>query len=142
MFNKKALSRFGCLLGTILLIGALSLAIPLGKNRRSLSSNTIINEVSEAGYLVRKITDEGYHYEIEDSIANVVFDGKYYYIIFVDDNYIKAEVAYKIFNEYQLGDHITVYRDCIDDTYTNYKVSIMGIDVPALIVNDEYKIGD
>jgi hypothetical protein len=73
-------------------------------------------------------------------VANPEFYEEFFYTIFVDDNYVKIKVPYKVYTQYNLGDHLSVNRDYNKTTgeYINYNVTIYDIDVPAVIVNDDY----
>ena len=98
-------------------------------------------DTSEAGYIIKTTIESSFRYEIDGDTACPVFIDKYFYTILVDDNYIKIEVPYQVYTEHHLGDHFTVIRRHNDilKKYWDYKVNILDIDVPAVIVNDEYR---
>lgn len=103
----------------------------------SLFTNS--TQESEAGYIVCKTTENGFHYIIgDDGNATPEFKDEYYYTMFIDDNYIKFQIPYKVFMEYNLGDHLTVYRNynSITKSYSNYEVEIYDINIPAVIVEE------
>jgi hypothetical protein len=105
------------------------------------SSNIVNAEESEAGYIVNKTTENSFHYIISDDNATPEFIDNYYYTVFVDDNYIKFQIPYKVFESYNLGDHLTVFRkyNSVKKTYYDYEVVIYDINVPAVIVNEDYE---
>lgn len=104
----------------------------------SLVYNNLIlkYDYSEAGYIVSKTSDNTFHYIIEDDVATPIFEDFFYFTIFVDDQYIKIQIPYKVFSEYNLGDHFTVYRkeNIITKKCKDYDVLIQDIHVPAQII--------
>ena len=86
-------------------------------------------------------TENSFHYVISGNSATPEFVDNYYYTVFLDDNYIKFQIPYQVFTNYKLGDHLTVYRkyNSVKKTYSDYEVVIYDINIPAVIVNDDYK---
>lgn len=109
--------------------------------RDLVALNSYSTEESEAGYIVNKTTENSFHYIISDNNATPEFIDNYYYTVFVDDNYIKFQIPYKVFESYNLGDHLTVFRkyNTVMKTYSDYEVVIYDINVPAVIVNEDYR---
>lgn len=95
-------------------------------------------EYTEAGYLIKKTTDNIFHYEFEGDVATPQFNDEYYFTVFVDDNYVRFEVPYQVFNEFKLGDHITVCRkhESLFNTHSDYFGVIYNIKVPAEVMEE------
>jgi hypothetical protein len=135
--NKYKISFMACILLSMPFI--VSYFTPMQSN----AAPTILkNQISEAGYIVNKTDSCSFHYIITDGVANPEFYEEFFYTVFVDDNYVKIKVPYKVYTQYNLGDHLTVNRDYNKTTgeYSDYNVVIYDIEVPATIVNDDYII--
>ncbi len=91
---------------------------------------------SEAGYLVTKTIENKFYYEIVGYSAYPQFKDEFYLTVFVDDNYIKFRVPKEVFNEFNLGYHMIMYRkfNPTSGKYSDYSCLIRGIKVPAIIV--------
>lgn len=97
-------------------------------------------EYSEAGYLTKIITESSYHYEfdIDMNYGCPEFVDNYYFTVYIDDQYIKFQVPYQVFEKYHLGDHITVCRrkSLLFNKYKDYNGVLYDINVPAIIVTE------
>ena len=102
----------------------------------AIIQSTYKTEYTESGYLVKKTSENCFHYIIDDSEnASPEFFDNYYFTIFVDDTYIKFQVPYKVFEDYKLGDHVTVCRNNhnLSTYYSDYNGVIYDIKIPAVV---------
>lgn len=124
-----------CMIYTIIFIGISSIYI------QAYIESLSVRESSEAGYIITKTTDSNVHFIIDSDTGTATpeFYENFYYTILVDDHYIKIQVPYNIFQQFQLGDHFPisrVYNPVFG--YSDYAVNVYDIDVPAVIVDKDY----
>ena len=133
--DRSEFTSFTVVLGIIIIASMLFLTFPVISNTNTVTdSSEGDSEYSEAGYLVKKTTEDCFHYVFEGNVANPTFDTHYYFTVFVDDNYVKFEIPVQVFNQHNLGDHITVCRTVEKGKFSDYFGVLYQIKVPAQIV--------